>query len=60
MYDTDTSDEIAIALIMKEIKLNFDDTLHFYVAKKIGTEGIVSFDSDFDKVDIDRLVPGQV
>ncbi|MCL4336099.1 MAG: PIN domain-containing protein [Candidatus Thermoplasmatota archaeon] len=60
VYDTDTSDEIAIALLMKEIKLDFDDTLQFYVAKKIGAEGIVSFDRDFDKVDINRLAPGQV
>ncbi|MCL4337033.1 MAG: PIN domain-containing protein [Candidatus Thermoplasmatota archaeon] len=60
VYDTNTSDEIAIALLMKEVKLDFDDTLQFYVAKRIGAEGIVSFDKDFDKVDINRLEPAQV
>lgn len=60
VYDTNTSDEIAITLLMKEVKLDFDDTLQFYVARKIGAEGIVSFDRDFDRVNINRLVPGQV
>ncbi len=60
VYDTNTSDEIAIALFMKEVKLDFDDTLQFYVAKRIGAEGIVSFDKDFDKVDINRLEPALV
>ncbi len=60
VYDTNTSDEIAIALLMKEVKLDFDDTLQFYVAKRIGAQGIVSFDKDFDKVDINRLEPALV
>lgn len=60
VYDTDTSDEIAISLLMKEVKLDFDDTLQYYVARKIGAEGIVSFDRDFDRVNINRLAPGQV
>lgn len=60
IYETDTSDEIAVSLLMQEIKLDFDDTLQFYVARKIGAEGIVSFDRDFDKVDIRRLTPDQV
>lgn len=60
IYDTDISDEIAIALLMKEVKLDFDDTLQLYVARKIGAVGIVSFDRDFDGVDIKRLNPSEV
>ena len=60
MYETDTSDELAIAISQKGVKLDFNGTLQFYVAKKIGAQGIVSLEKDFDIVDIVRLELGQV
>ena len=42
---------------MEKIGLDFDDTLQYYVAKKLGVDALVSFDKHFDKVDIRRLEP---
>jgi hypothetical protein len=57
IYDTNLSDEMAAALIAQKIGLDFDDTLQYYVAKKLGVEALVSFDQHFDKVDIRRIEP---
>jgi len=57
IYDTNLSDEMAAALITEKIDLDFDDTLQYYVAKKLGVDALVSFDKHFDKVDIRRVEP---
>ena len=57
VYDTNLSDEMAIALMTKRIGLDFDDTLQYYVAKKVGVEAIVSFDEHFDGLDLQRVEP---
>jgi predicted nucleic acid-binding protein len=57
VYDTTTSDEMAAALISQEIGLDFDDTLQYYAAKRLGADAIVSFDEHFDKLDIRRVEP---
>jgi predicted nucleic acid-binding protein len=57
VYDTNISDEIAVSLISKKIDRDFDDTLQYYVAKKLGVEAIVSFDDHFDGLDISRTEP---
>jgi len=57
IYDTNLSDEMAAALITQKIDLDFDDTLQYYVAKKLGVDALVSFDKHFDKVDIRRIEP---
>jgi len=57
VYETDNEDEMAIAMLMKEIKRDFDDTLQYYVAKKLGAKAIVSFDRHFDGLDIPRAEP---
>ena len=44
-----------LALITQGIGLDFDDTLQYYVAKKLGVDALVSFDKHFDKVDIRRI-----
>ena len=57
IYDMNVSDELTAALIMEKIGLDFDHTLQYYVAKKLGVDALVSFDKHFDKVDIRRLEP---
>jgi len=60
IYDTTIDDQIAIAMLMNEKKLDFDDCLQYYVAKKLGAEAIVSFDKHFNKLDIPRKEPREV
>ena len=50
-------DEIAASMLMKKLKLDFDDSLQYYVAKKLGVKAIVSYDKHFDKTDIQRKEP---
>lgn len=57
VYETSLEDEIAASMLMDKIKLDFDDALQFYVAKKLGVEAIVSYDRHFDMVDIVRKEP---
>lgn len=43
----------------KKFNLDFDDAYQYTLAKKYNLK-IVSFDSDFDKTDIGRVLPAQV
>jgi predicted nucleic acid-binding protein len=52
IYDTNLTDEMAAALISEKIGLDFDDTLQYYVAKKLGVDAVVGFDEHFDKLDL--------
>ena len=57
VYNTSIDDEIATAMIMDKINLDFDDALQYYIAKKLGAEAIISYDKHFDKTDIPRNEP---
>ena len=57
ILSTTIFDEILISGIAKEKKLDYDDALQFYLVKKYNLKGIISFDHDFDKVDINRFEP---
>jgi len=57
IYETSMDDEIAASMLMKKLKLDFDDSLQYYVAKKLGVKPIVSYDKHFDKTDIQRKEP---
>ena len=57
VYNTTLEDEMAASMLMDRIGLGFDDSLQYYVAKKLGVEAIVSFDKHFDIVDIPRKEP---
>ena len=57
VYETSLEDEMAVSMLMGEIGLDFDDTLQYYVARKLGVEAIVSFDRHFDQVDVKRKEP---
>lgn len=59
LYDTSIEDEMSAAILMKKIERDFDDTLQYYVAKKMGAEAIVSFDKHFDGLDIPKIEPAQ-
>ncbi|MEM2437463.1 MAG: PIN domain-containing protein [Thermoproteota archaeon] len=60
VYDTTMDEEMAVSMIMEEKKLDFDDALQYYVAKKLGIEAIVSFDKHFEKLDIPRKEPREI
>jgi len=53
-------DDIHVLEAMKNFNLDFDDALNYYIVKKYGMEGIVSFDKHFDKTDISRVEPVDV
>ena len=57
VYETSLEDEIAASLLMDRLNLDFDDSLQYYVAEKVGVEAIVSFDRHFDGLDIPRREP---
>ena len=57
VYETSLEDEMAASMLMEEVKLDFDDSLQYYIAKKLGAKVIVSYDKHFDKVDIKRREP---
>jgi len=49
--------EISEAL-SSDVNLDFDDKLHYYLAKKKNLS-FISYDSDFDKTDLKRMTPPQ-
>lgn len=49
--------EISAALSL-DINLDFDDKLHYYLAKKKNLM-LISYDKDFDKTDLPRFTPAQ-
>ena len=57
VYETSLDDEIATSMLMDKLKLDFDDALQYYIAKKLRVEAIVSYDKHFDRVDIQRKEP---
>lgn len=57
VYETSLEDEMATSIIMDRIKLDYDDSLQYYVAKKLGAKAIISFDKHFDKTDLPRMEP---
>jgi len=60
IYDTTIDDQQAVAILMSEKELDFDDCLQYYVAKKLGAEAIVSFDKHFNELDIPRKEPKEI
>ncbi|MEK7673515.1 MAG: PIN domain-containing protein [Patescibacteria group bacterium] len=56
IYRPNFSDINAVA--DQKIKLDFEDGLHYYLAKKKNLT-FISYDSDFDKTDLKRLTPSQ-
>jgi len=60
LYGTSVDDEMAAAVLMTDVQRDFDDSLQYYVAKKLGAKSVVSFDTHFGGLDIPRTVPKDV
>jgi hypothetical protein len=56
VVDLSIEEEALAADLAEKVGLDFDDGLHYYVAKKLGAM-IVSYDKDFDGLDVKRLEP---
>lgn len=59
VYETSVEEEMAVSMLMDKVKLDFDDAVQYYLAKKLGAEAIVSYDRHFDTVDIKRREPSE-
>lgn len=57
VYETTRDDELNVSLLMEHVGLDFDDALQYFVCKKLGINLIVSFDRDFNGLDIKRIEP---
>lgn len=57
---TDTNEERQIVELAKSKNLDFDDALQYAVAKRENISTIVSYDTDFDKTDLERVKPEKV
>lgn len=57
--DTNMNDELNILKIMKKLKLDFDDSLQYYLCDKYNLK-IISYDKHFDKTPIKRLEPADL
>lgn len=60
VYETSLEDEMAASMLMDNVKLDFDDALQYYLAKKLGVEAIVSYDQHFDSTDMKRREPSEL
>jgi|SRR3989339_546224 len=56
IYNTTIEDELKIIDISINSKLDFDDAVQYYTAKE-NSASIVSYDKDFDKLDVKRIEP---
>ena len=56
IYQTEPIEEKDISALTRTLQLDFDDTLQYFVAKKLGAQ-LVSFDHDFDSTDLQRIEP---
>jgi uncharacterized protein len=56
VYHTEPIEEKMITALTRTTKLDFDDTLHYFVATKIPAT-LMSFDRGFDKTDLKRIEP---
>ena len=59
IYSTTPKDEIEVCKISNEFNLSFDDAIHYYVTKTFHLK-LVSLDADFDKTDLQRILPSQI
>lgn len=58
VLDLGVEEEALAAELAEKVGLDFDDGLHYYAAKKLNA-AIVSYDRDFDALDVERLEPGE-
>ncbi|MEM2678718.1 MAG: PIN domain-containing protein, partial [Thermofilaceae archaeon] len=58
VVETTVEDEILACELAGAKGLDFDDGLVYYLAKRLRVP-IVSYDKDFDGLDVERLEPGE-
>lgn len=59
VVDFPLEEEALAADLAEKVGLDFDDGLHYYAAKKLGA-AIVSYDRDFDGLDVKRFEPSEL
>ncbi len=57
---TSLEDELAILSVMNETGLDFDDSMQYFVSRKVGCDKIITFDSDYKKAGIETARPADV
>ncbi|MFQ5951227.1 MAG: type II toxin-antitoxin system VapC family toxin [Candidatus Geothermarchaeales archaeon] len=60
VYADTLEDKIRAVSTSQEEELDIDDSIQYSVAKELKVRGIVTFDRDFDDLDIPRLEPRDV
>ena len=60
VYRDSIEDHFEIISVCNETKLDFDDGMQYYITKKAGCLAIISYDSDFDDLDIKRITPEEL
>jgi len=60
IYCTSLSDKLRAVDMVIEGRLDVDDAIQYSAALATGSRGIVSFDRDFDSLEIPRLEPHEV
>lgn len=60
VHTTSIADEIRAVEIAKKTKLDMDDAIQYSVALSVNVDGIISFDRDFDGLDIPRKEPKDI
>ena len=58
--ETEMEEDIMISQYSKESSLCFDDALQYTVAQRENVNAIISYDTDFDKTDLERVEPEEI
>src|SRR3989344_2141271 len=57
IVNTSVEDDLEIIKLMEETKLDFDDSLQYYIAKQLKCKALITFDKDFNKTDMRIFTP---
>jgi predicted nucleic acid-binding protein len=60
VHQTSIAEEVRAVELTEEKKLDMDDAVQYAVALSIGAEAIVSFDRDFNNLEIPRVEPADI
>lgn len=60
VYPTAASDELGIFRLCKKGRLDFDDSFQYYVAQQSGCKAIVSYDADFEDLEVPQTTPEEL
>lgn len=59
IFETKIEDDLLITSVKKDLKLDFDDALHFIAANRLGTY-LVTLDKDFSHTTLETKTPKEV